>query len=280
MRYTRFFIFYCCAFLSISCAKKSIQGATSSGATPATGNGANLLRVLSYNIHHANPPSRPDFIDMNAIANVIKQQQPDLVALQEIDVNTTRSGKDLHQANELARLTGMTAYFAKAIDYGGGEYGVAVLSKHPMEGMKSTPLPTDEATRGEHRTLGSAIITLPNGNKVLFAFTHLDAQSNSTNRILQVKKIVELLQPEQLPVIIAGDFNAVAGSEAINLLDNSFTRTCISGCGFTIPVEKPNKTIDFIAYKPATSFTVVEHKVIDEKYASDHLPVLSVLQMK
>ena len=241
---------------------------------------SNTLRVLSYNIHHANPPSRPDFIDIGAIANVIKQQNPDIVSLQEIDVNTSRSGKTLHEANELARLTGMQAYFAKAIDYSGGEYGVAVLSKLPMEGMKRVQLPTEESSKGEPRVLGSVIITLPTGNKIVFAFTHLDAQRAQTNRLLQIRKISEILQTEQLPVIVAGDLNATPGSEVINILDSSFTRTCINGCGFTIPVEIPNKTIDFIAYKPSGKFKVLEHKVIDEKYASDHLPVLAVLEVK
>jgi endonuclease/exonuclease/phosphatase family metal-dependent hydrolase len=278
MKYFKTIIAFSILCFMVSCAKKAAPS-TSTPASARTDTGSGL-RVLTYNIHHANPPSRTDFIDLNAIANVIRQQDPHLVALQEVDVFTERSGKAVHQANELARLTGMQAYFAKAIDYGGGEYGVAVLSKLPMEGMKNTPLPTAEGTNGERRTLGSAVITLPEGKKIVFAFTHLDAQSSHTNRLLQVRKIVEVLQPEQLPVIIAGDLNAVPGSEVINILDSSFTRSCINGCGFTIPVINPNKTIDFIAYKPSASFTVLEHKVIDEKYASDHLPVTAILKLK
>jgi endonuclease/exonuclease/phosphatase family metal-dependent hydrolase len=265
-----------CFFIAYGCAPR----VTPSASVATSGTDAAELRILCYNIHHANPPSRPNFIDINAIANVITQQRPDIVALQEVDVHTDRSGKTLHQAKELARLTGMQAYFAKAIDYGGGEYGVAVLSRLPMSDSQNRPLPTATGTNGEPRTLGSVVITLPKGKKVLFAFTHLDAQSNSTNRLLQIRKINELLAAEKLPVILAGDLNAAPGSEVINVLDSSFTRTCIPDCGFTIPVERPNKTIDFIAYKPASAFIVMEHKVIDEKYASDHLPVFAVLKLK
>jgi len=263
----------CLLFLfSLACSNKQYQ--------VRTGLSGNSVKVLSFNIHHANPPSRPNVIDLDAIANVIKQQNPDIVSLQEVDVFTLRSGKSVHQANELARLTGMKAYFAKAIDYEGGEYGVAILSKLSMEGMKNFALPTAEGTNGEHRTLGTAIVTLQGGKKILFGFTHLDAQRSSTNRLLQIKRIAEILQPEQLPVVIAGDFNATPQSEVINILDSSFTRTCTSACGFTIPVINPNKTIDFIAYKPSVNFSVIEHKVIDEKYASDHLPVSVVLKIK
>jgi len=76
----------------------------------------NSISILSYNIHHANPPSKPGVIDVSAIANVIDRQQADLVALQEVDVHTARSGKALHEAEEIARLTGMKVFFAKAIN--------------------------------------------------------------------------------------------------------------------------------------------------------------------
>jgi endonuclease/exonuclease/phosphatase family metal-dependent hydrolase len=235
------------------------------------------LKVLCYNIHHANPPSRANVIDMEAIANVIRQSSPDLVALQEVDVHTERSGKSLHQAEELGRLTGMKAYFAKAIDYGGGEYGVAILSRYPMEDMKNTPLPTAEGTNGERRTLATAVINLPGGEKILFASTHLDAQRGDTNRVLQINRITEVLKNEKLPVVIAGDFNAVPGTRTINTLDAHFTRTCITNCGFTIPEKNPTRTIDFIGFKPGV-FKVIQHEVINESYASDHLPVQVVLK--
>jgi endonuclease/exonuclease/phosphatase family metal-dependent hydrolase len=239
-----------------------------------------LIRVLTYNIHHANPPAKPGVIDLEAVAKVIRAQQPDVVALQEVDVFTERSGKAINQAEELARLTGMKAFFAKAIDYTGGEYGVAILSKLPMEATRNNHLPTAAGTNGELRTLATAVLTLSNGNKFVFASTHLDAQRLDTNRYLQINKITEILRNEKLPVIIAGDLNAVATSRIIKALDAEFVRSCVANCGFTIPQINPNKTIDYIAFKPASKFVVVEHKVVDEPYASDHLPVMAVFQFK
>jgi endonuclease/exonuclease/phosphatase family metal-dependent hydrolase len=225
------------------------------------------LRVLTYNIHHANPPSKINVIDIKAIANVIKQQNPDLVALQEVDVFTNRSGKNLNEAAEIAREVGLPYYFfGKGIDYDGGEYGVAVLSKYPFEKARNNPLPTKESTGGEHRTLATVIVNLPN---------------KDTNRLLQINRIMELLTPQKkYPIIIAGDFNAVPSSPVIDILDKNFTRSCNANCPFTIPQINPGKTIDYIAYSPSDKFAVVTHKVIDEPYASDHLPVLSVLKFK
>jgi endonuclease/exonuclease/phosphatase family metal-dependent hydrolase len=262
-------------FFSASCNNSKISG-------PATGSSkdSDVISVMSYNIHHANPPSKPNVIDLNAIANVINKQKPDLVALQEVDVHTNRSGIKLHEAEELARLTGTTAYFGKAIDYDGGEYGVAILSKFPMSNMRNFALPTAEGTNGEHRTLATAIITLPGNKKILFASTHLDAQRNDTNRLLQINKILEILKKETLPIIIAGDFNDVPSSRVIGLLDNYFTRSCTIDCPFTIPVNNPNRVIDFIAYSPSSKFRLMKHEVIDEKYASDHLPVIAEFKIK
>lgn len=272
MTYYKLILLYCCVLLSMGCAQKM----TPHVSIDLSGT---YLKILTYNIHHANPPSKPNVIDIAAIANVIIKQQPDIVALQEIDVHTNRSGKTINEAEDIARLAGMKYYFAKAIDYDGGEYGVAILSKFPMEKTSKNPLPTAEGTGGEHRTLATAIINLPGNKKIVFACTHLDAQKNDTNRLLQIQKIADILEGEKLSVIIAGDFNSTPSKSVINILDKYFTRTC-NDCAFTIPVINPTKTIDFIAYKPSDKFIVTEHKVIDEKYASDHLPVLAVLKLK
>lgn len=233
------------------------------------------LTVMSYNIHHANPPSKPGVIDIDSIAAVINRQRPDVVMLQEVDVNTGRS--KMNEAVTLAEKTKMNFYFAKAIDHDGGDYGVAILSRYPLHGGTTHPLPTAAGTKGEPRVLATAYIEMK-GKKVVLACTHLDAQRNDTNRLLQVRAINALLKDETSPVVIAGDLNATAGGPVINAFDEVFTRSCVDNCGFTIPVEQPNKTIDFIAYRPAGAFTVLSHQVVDEKYASDHLPVVARLR--
>ena len=235
------------------------------------------LRVMSYNVHHCNPPSKPNLIDVDAIAKTINGQQPDLVALQEIDVSTIRSGS-IDEAALLAEKTGMKVYFAKAIDHDGGSYGVAILSKYPISHMKTYRLPTQITTKGEPRVLATAIISLPNGKKLLFGNTHLDAQKASVNRMLQMVEINRITTLQTMPFILAGDLNARPGSPEINLLDTKFTRTCVD-CAFTIPVVNPKSTIDHIALPQKSNFKIISHEVVPERYASDHLPVLAIIQM-
>jgi endonuclease/exonuclease/phosphatase family metal-dependent hydrolase len=255
--------------LMLSCSEKVYR----------TGNAPlGTLKVMSYNIHHANPPSVPGKIDLDAIAKTIADQKPDLVALQEVDVNTQRSGK-INEASILAMKLGMKGlFFAKAIDHDGGEYGVAILSKYPISEQQIHRLPTKEGTKGEPRVLATVQVTLPGGKKIRFASTHLDAQQNDTNRLLQIAEINKIAQQEQLPFIIAGDLNATPESAVIKQFDEQFTRTC-QDCAFTIPVINPTKTIDFIAYRNRSAFEVVSHQVIPERYASDHLPIVSVLKL-
>ncbi|MCM5528206.1 endonuclease/exonuclease/phosphatase family protein [Parasegetibacter sp. NRK P23] len=268
------FIRFAACFLLLACSRKTT---VPSGGNTTTGTvtGADL-KILCYNIHHANPPSKPGVIDMAAIAGVINREKPDVVALQEVDVHTGRSGVQLHQAEDLAARTGMKAYFGKAIDYDGGEYGVAILSKLPMDEGKAFPLPN---TGGEARVLATVRVKTAAGKYIRLACTHLDAQEEENSRILQVNKILELTKDETLPVVIAGDFNAEPSSAVIKALDSRFSRTCVANCGFTIPVINPTSTIDYIAFTPK-KFDVLLHKVINEQYASDHLPVYAELKMK
>ncbi|AZI24761.1 endonuclease/exonuclease/phosphatase [Pedobacter sp. G11] len=242
-------------------------------------NNPNEIRVLSYNIHHANPPSKSKegLIDIEAIAKVIASQSPDLVALQEVDVNTKRSG-NINEAVVLATKLKMNFYFFKAIDHDGGDYGVAILSRYPLTDPQTYRLPSNQDPKAEPRILGMGTASLPDGRKIRFASTHLDAQRPEENRMMQVKEINRLTEKESLPLILAGDLNADPNSESIKIFDQQFVRSC-ENCGFTIPVINPRHTIDHISYKKGNNFKVISHQVINETYASDHLPVLAVLQL-
>ena len=239
--------------------------------------GKTSLKVMTYNIHHANPPSEQVKIDVAAIARVINQEKPDLVALQEVDVHTERSGKNLDQAREIARLTGMKSFFMKALDYQGGEYGIAVLSRYPIVDSAGYLLPRDPAIGGEDRAVASITVELPGKERVIFASTHLDLKE--ANRLSQAKALIGHFENSSIPMILGGDFNALASSPVIELFDQHFTRTCGNDCAPTIPVKNPNRTIDFIMYKPQASFKVLSTRVINEQYASDHLPVVVEFEM-
>ncbi len=253
---------------------------------PAAGDSAKkdhrpgTLRVMTYNIHHANPPSREGVIDLEAIARVIRDAGPDLVALQEVDEKTTRSGPTLSQTETLGRLTGMYAYFSHSMDFAGGQYGNAVLSRFPILDTMHFELPPERGSNAEVRSIGIIKLQPDKGGPLYFAATHLDAGREETSRLLQARKIIEIARRLTLPLVVGGDFNTSPNSSTMKLLDELFTMTCIADCPFTIPVENPSAAIDHVMYLPSNRFKTESIQTIPETYASDHLPVLVELKLR
>ena len=87
---------------------------------------ADTLRVLAYNIHHGE--GMDGRLDLERIAALIREVDPDLVTLQEVDSVTSRTNA-IDQAAELGRLTGLKPVFGRFMSYQGGAYGMALLSK-------------------------------------------------------------------------------------------------------------------------------------------------------
>ena len=234
------------------------------------------LKVMSYNIHILNPPSKPGQTDIAATAKVINDAKPDIVFLQEVDKNTGRNGYTGDQAKDLAALTKMNFIFYSSIPVGRGMYGVALLSKCPLKSIKKFPLTKENAT-DEQRVLGTATIDLPGIDSITVAATHLQHNSAS-GRIKQLKDITNLLGPIRGRLIIAGDLNEFESStDFFSIFDAMFTRTCKGNCPPTFSAQLPKSVIDYIAFKPSNAFTINSHKTINESYASDHLPVMAEL---
>lgn len=245
--------------------------ATNKNSAPFSSSGH--LKVLCYNIHHANPPSKPGVIDIDAIVKVVKNSNADIVALQEVDRFTKRSGKD--EAKIIAEKLGMNYHFFKAIDHDGGEYGLAILSRYKLKDAKLIPLP--QINVAEKRILSHVTLAVL-GKEFIFANTHLDASRTHENRNVQMQHILKYFENYTLPIILCGDFNSVAGSEAINALDQQFKRTCVDDCPGTVPQDKPRRTIDFIAVKNL-SWPLLSYQVIEETYASDHRPITATFKI-
>lgn len=263
------FVFILSLLFLLSCSGRQIQSGMA---------GNNVIRVMTYNVHHCNPPEKPHVIDVNAIASVIKKQNADIVAVQEVDVNTARSGK-INEAEQLARYAGYKSFFfAKAMDYDGGQYGILILSKYPLSDTKAYPLPVSAANGGEQRMLATGKVTLPGGKTFRFGCTHLEAY-NKTSRVLQIKEICRIAEETSSPFIVAGDFNSNEGGEVINMLDEHFTRSC-TNCPSTFWEGGKTGAIDFIAFRPKDVCTVLSHTVVQNKEASDHMPVVAELQLK
>jgi len=238
------------------------------------------VKLMTYNVHHCNPPSKEKIgtIEIDAITRVIASASPDIVFLQEIDDHNSRSGKDINEAEVIAKQLGMNFCFGKAIDFAGGGYGVAILSKYKLSGSRVYYLPKEMNIKSEQRILLTAELTRSNGRKIRLACTHLDVVSTE-NRMQQSFKIAEISAQDTLPVILAGDFNDSQKSKALVNLGKTFNLGC-SSCLPTVPSDKPTDAIDFILTDKKYHWKVLSWSVAEDTYASDHRPVISELLLK
>lgn len=229
------------------------------------------LRVLSYNTHHGQ--GIDGVVDLQRIAEVIMQAGADLVALQEVDERTRRTG-GIDQAGELARLTGMYHAFAPFMDFQGGRYGLAVLSRFPMEEMRVIDLPPGAH---EPRTALAITVAPPGHGRLTFVSLHLDWLEPDTNRFAQARALVDALSADS-PVILAGDFNDTPESRTMRLFLSEFAEAPKpENARWTFPSDRPEQEIDFIIFRPVDAWTG-SSRVLDEEIASDHRPVLAVLK--
>lgn len=236
----------------------------------------NRLRILTYNIHHGEGTDQK--IDLERIARIIRETQADLVALQEVDVKTQRT-HGVDQAGELGRLTGLQAYFGQAMDYQGGGYGVAVLSRWPAVSTRIWPLP---GSPGREPRVAFEVQVRAGGQGPLLRFinTHLD-HASEPERLRQTRWILDhLSQTTNQLAILAGDLNATPESAPMRAIFEKWTDFKGEGEAWTIPAENPRRRIDYILARPGPPWRLVESRVINEPVASDHRPVLAVVELK
>lgn len=239
------------------------------------------LTLMTYNIYHGEQAYDKGSKNLQNIAELIKEIDPDFVALQEVDSMTQRTaaiyGFPMDLTKELAKLTGMNGFFAKAIDYSNGRYGEGLLSKFPAR-MTKLDLPTPEG--GEGRAMAMATLDLPSGQSITFGATHLCHESEN-NRIAQITEAAAYLQALDMPTIIAGDLNFKPGSKAYPILSEDF----IDAAAFygnplpTIPFDNPRSRIDYIWLSDNAEWEIKEVKVIPVNY-SDHMPVVVKVSLK
>ncbi len=242
-------------------------------APPATA-WPSTLRVLAWNIHHGEGLDKR--LDLPRLAEVIKQADPDIVLLQEVDDRAQRT-QQVAQVEELAKLTGLHGTFGKAMDFEGGGYGNAILTRQAPAATRVIPLPGG----GEPRC--ALEVTLKFGDRELFAVsTHLDV-SSPESRAQHAQKLAAEYAAKPSLVILGGDFNDRPGTPTLQAFTAPWVVEKKQGDPATIPADAPRREIDFILLKPAAppaegapteTWTVSRYEVVKEAVASDHRPVL------
>lgn len=248
------------ALLFLSCAGPSLEEPT-------------VVRILTWNIHHAE--GNDDVVDVSRIATIIRRARPDVVALQEVDFKTRRS-KGIDEPAEIARLLDFEYRFAEAIPFEGGSYGELILSRFPIAESRTIRLPASPTA--ESRVALKVRVEVDRSlHGLVIIGTHLDHQESDVERLAQVATLAEAAPARGgLPIVIAGDLNALPASPTLAHLTGSWTDA--SGGVPTWPSHHPTEKIDYVLIRNEDPWRIVESRAIDEDVASDHRPLLVVLE--
>lgn len=250
---------------------------------PFTAVDKTTLKVMTYNVHSC--IGLDGKLDVARIARVIAQEQPDIVALQELDVGRVRSGKD-DQAQLIADLLEMNYEFHPAIHLEEEKYGDAILTHLPLRTIRAGVLP-GEKPNSKREPRGAIWVTVNfNGVDVHVLNTHLGL--SRSERVLQAHTIMgEWLQDALKagePVIVCGDLNARPGSKPYEVFASRLQDVQLQ------VKKKPRNTF----YSRFPSFRI-DHIFVNDKLevtsaqvprhrtavtASDHLPLIAELTLK
>lgn len=237
------------------------------------------LRLMTYNVHGGVGVDRK--LDLDRIAAVIRREQPDVVALQELDVGRLRSG-GVDQARHIAERLGMASHFHAAFRVQEEEYGDALLSPLPMRLVRagSLPRPAGSPKVIERRGAQWVAVALPDGRELQVINTHLGLVP-----LEQRGQVDALLGPEwtgdpafaQGPSVLLGDFNATSRYAAYRRLaarlkdaQKSFAAEPVR----TFPARLPMLRIDHVFTAGAvTALDAWAPNTALARIASDHLPL-------
>lgn len=215
-----------------------------------TPTGKNRLRVASYNIQHGmGMDGRLDYL---RTARVLEKINADVVAVQEVDSMTRRTGHT-YALGEIADAMRYYASYAATIDFDGGRYGIGILSRQRPLRIERRTLPGREEARA---------IIVAEFKDYVFAATHLSLTEE--DRMASLAIITEMARASRKPFIIAGDMNAEPGSTFIGELEKDF-HICSKNAK-SWPADSPQACLDYIAaYK---SYGDVKRPGADDEWAN------------
>ncbi|RPF85395.1 MAG: metallophosphoesterase [Roseibacillus sp. TMED18] len=231
------------------------------------------LRLVAYNIKHGR--GMDNKVDLRRIASVLRKLKPDLVALQEIDHTCTRSG-NVDQAAVLGDLLGMHHRFGTFMDFQGGQYGLAILSRLPIQ--KSI---RHQLAPGAEPRCALEVTVQPTDDSPLFSFVSIHNDwTREAFRVAQVNDLIAGLKERKHPVILAGDFNAEPKAASLaRLRASGFLILPKAKNAKTFPSPSPRVEIDYFMTRGLRFVNPPLTEVHDERLASDHRPIVIELSL-
>ncbi len=224
------------------------------------------IRVMTFNIHGGADPR--GHIGLEAIAQVIERENPDVVSLQEVSRGWVINGS-MDSLSWLAQRLDMVPFFGPAAD---GQWGNAVLTRLPVQSYVNIPLPPDDLLLKR----AYMVLNLDQGTAESLTLINTHYHNPSDGGSIREDQTAAILKywNDTPQTVIMGDFNAEHGMVEIDqytvagfgdVLD-------LTGVipGHTNPVPNPTRRIDYIFITPDLE---ASDGVVPQDEVSDHLPI-------
>lgn len=238
------------------------------------------IRIMTYNVHSCT--GMDGRVSPERIARVIARHEPDIVALQELDVGRKRT-HGVDQAHAIAERLEMLFHFHPTIAIEEERFGDAILSAHPMRLIHAGPLPRLSG-RPDLEPRGALWVAVEVGGRTYNVVnTHLSL--NARERGLQVDSLLGsqwLGHPDCIrgSRILCGDFNALPQFPVCRRITRVLRDSQVGRNGHqprnTFFSRFPLSRIDYIfvdAKMEVSGVTVPSDSLA--RVASDHLPLIS-----
>lgn len=248
------------------------------------------VRIVTYNVGIF---GKWDLSSEAYTASLMKELNPDVIALQELDSCTTRKGKDLYQAQKFASEMGpqWDYTYASALEsYKEGSYGIGEVwntERQKAIDIFKVLLPKGEAS--EVRALD-----VVEYEDMVVASTHLNGHASSLQPSVEIitDTLKALYGNADKPVFLCGDFNARPDNPSIEYMRDNWIiltpegATGVGGANRNLP--HPPQTIGEVKGNCIDYIMVldngVEVELLDSQIcfkfeggdafeSSDHLPV-------
>lgn len=210
-----------------------------------------------------------DSCGLTPAARFLRSHDIDIAALCELDCGSTRT-RGANQLSLLALNAGFEqqAFFPTCVRGARVNQGNAICARFPLRTVNNHRLPGS----GEPRFLSEAIVDIEDIT-IRFFVTHLSL--NYKVRVVQLHSIIEIVNRETGPTILAGDFNAMKENE-LDLFDEGILRKVTSVK--TFPSWRPTRCLDQLFI--SEHFTLIKTYVFNEYLFSDHLPLIAEISIK
>jgi endonuclease/exonuclease/phosphatase family metal-dependent hydrolase len=210
----------------------------------------------------------------DATLDLVVEERPDVLALQEVDAGSLRSRLGPHPERVVDRAAeaGLDYQYRADCKYGPDR----IVSKLPGTRHMSNMVCWRAGQASAHYVPPGVkqlvhVVDRPDDPNVVAV--HLPTAAEE--RVTQLEKVAEIVR-DHLPAVVVGDFNLFNGPDELAALTDRVEMT-VHAPGETYPAADPEYAFDILLASPGV--TVTRAEVVDSVTHFDHYPLVAEVEV-